>query len=265
MPSVTEKTLRTLPELNEKLRAGFRAAFTDEQCFAWGKRCRAADIIREAQPWVVTMAVALKREKGVNYSQRRLTWLAELLVALEKEVAATVDPERGDRLSARSAALENALAVRRTLISQLRGVIGQQKAWLLRLKATRLRNSIVPRYVFDSLSATLALAEALSKDKVLAPLLDDIGVTDASLASARAALSELQDTSTATLAMAGRPGDAPSVNLLEGRVLRELRLAQQMFDEARKKGVSVPSLRAGPKLKAVFQTRKRGARAPETV
>lgn len=254
--SVIERTLRTLPKLNDALRAGFRAAFTDDQCMTWGRRSSAREVLREGQAWLVTMDRALKKVPPFAYSRRRLAWLAEQLLALEREVAATTDPERGEKLEARGVALKRAVEARRQLAQQLRAVIGGQRRWLEPLYASRPANAQRPQYVLTSLDATLALADQLARDKVLAPLLLDVGFDARARAAVMAVREELDRTRVATLAMAGRPGDTPSVNLLEGRVLRELRYAKRLLDDARRSGVSVPLIRVSQKLKAVFQIRK---------
>ena len=256
MSSVIERTLRTLPKLNDALRAGFRAAFTDDQCMTWGRRSSAREVLREGQAWLVTMDRALKKVPPFAYSRRRLAWLAEQLLALEREVAATTDPERGEKLEARGVALKRAVEARRQLAQQLRAVIGGQRRWLEPLYASRPANAQRPQYVLTSLDATLALADQLARDKVLAPLLLDVGFDARARAAVMAVREELDRTRVATLAMAGRPGDTPSVNLLEGRVLRELRYAKRLLDDARRSGVSVPSIRVSQELKAVFQIRK---------
>ena len=89
--SVAVKTLGSLPALTGKLRMAFRAAFTDEQCDAWGQKTRAENVVKEAEKFVATMARVLKDQTDSAYSRRRLTFLCELLVLLEDEISKTTD------------------------------------------------------------------------------------------------------------------------------------------------------------------------------
>ena len=78
------------------------------------------------------------------------------------------------------------------------------------------------------------------------------GLSEARLNSAYAALEALAGARSVSLNPSTTEGDAPSVNRIEGRVLREMYLAQRLFNESREAGVNVPALIAGPRLKAIF-------------
>lgn len=250
--SVAVKTLGTLPALTGKLRMAYRAAFTDDQCEKWGEQTKAENVIREAEKWVVTMARSLKDGIDVAYSRRRLTFLCELLVLLEDEVSRTKDATMHDLRSTRSAALTVAVNSRRDLARRIRAVAGAQQKILQSLASIAPGNETSPTDVQDSLTATIDLALKLRRDEVLEALADDVGLSEARLNSAYAALEALAGAREVALNAAAYEGDAPSVNVIEGRVLREMRLAQRLFNEAREARVNVPALIAGPSLKVLF-------------
>lgn len=250
--SVAVKTLTSLPALTGKLRAAFRSAFTDEQCTAWGEKTRATSVIKEAEKWVVTMNRALKDDTRVAYSRRRLAFLFELLVLLEDEVAKTSDTALPGLRATRGAALSVAVNARRELARLLRAVAGGRAALVDAVASAGPASETSPSDVQDSLTATIDLAVKLRRDPVAEALADDVGLTEARLNSAYSALEALTGASEVALNAARYEGDAPSVNIIEGRVLREMRLAQRLFNEAREEGVNAPSLTAGPSLKAVF-------------
>ena len=83
-------------------------------------------------------------------------------------------------------------------------------------------------------------------------LANDVGLSEERLNNAYSSLEALAGASSVSLNAGAYEGDAPSVNRIEGRVLREMRLAQRLFNESREAGVNVPALIAGPSLKAIF-------------
>ena len=250
--SIAVKTLGSLPALTGKLRAAFRAAFTDEQCDAWGEKTKAENVIKEAEKFVVTMNRALKDHTDVTYSRRRLTFLCELLVFLEDELAHTTDSTGGELRSTRSAALAVANNARRDLSRRLRALAGGQQKILQEIARVAPSNEASPSEVQDSLTATIDLGMKLRRNELMEALADDVGLTEAKLNSAYASLEALAGASSLSLNPAAWEGDAPSVNRIEGRVLREMSLAQRLFNESREAGVSVPALVPGPSLKVIF-------------
>ena len=250
--SAAVKTLGSLPALTGKLRAAYRQAFTDEQCDAWGEKTRAQNVVTEAEKFVVTMARALKDGMDVGYTRRRLAYLCELLVLLQDEIAHTDDSESVERRSTRTAALAVAVNARRDLARRIRAMAGGQQQIIRNLTAASPDNEISATDVQDSLTATIDLAVKLRRTEAMEALADDVGLNEARLNSAYAALEALAGAREISLNAAAYEGDAPSVNRIEGRVLREMRLAQRLFNEARENGVNVPALVAGPSLKAIF-------------
>lgn len=250
--SVAVKTLGSLPALTGKLRAAFRSAFTDEQCDAWGSQTKAENVIKEAEKFVATMNRALKDGTDVTYSRRRLTFLCELLVLLEDEVEHTKDSESADLRSTRSAALAVANNARKDLARRLRALAGGQQVILQEIAAVAPGSDKSASDVQDSLTATIDLGMKLRRNELMEALANDVGLTEERLNSAYASLEALAGASSVSLNAGAYEGDAPSVNRIEGRVLREMRLAQRLFNESREMGVNVPALVAGPSLKSIF-------------
>jgi hypothetical protein len=250
--SVAVKTLGSLPALTGKLRMAFRAAFTDEQCDAWGQKTRAENVVKEAEKFVATMARVLKDQTDSAYSRRRLTFLCELLVLLEDEISKTTDNGMHELRATRSAVLEVANNARKDLVRRRRAMAGGQQTLLKELSKVAPADDRSASDVQDSLTATIDLAQKLRRNDVMEALADDVGLSEARLNSAYAALEALTGAGDVSLNAAAYEGDAPSVNRIEGRVLREMKLAQRLFNEAREAGISLPALVAGPSLKTIF-------------
>lgn len=249
--SLAVKTLATLPALSSKLRAAYRLSFNDEQCDAWGEKTKAEVVLKEAEKWIGTMNAALKRDPDVAYSRRRLAFLCELVVLLEDEMARTSD-KGGEHLSIRSAALSLANNARADLARRLRAMAGGRQNILAEVSQHRPDNAKSVSDVQESLTALISLATRLRRDDVNEALADDVGLTESRLNAAYSALEALTGAGELALNSAEYEGDAPSVNRIEGRVLRELRLAQRLFAEARDAGISVPLLVPSPALKAIL-------------
>ncbi len=250
--SAAVTTLASLPALTGKLRLAYRASFSDEQSSAWGEKTKAGEVIREAEKAVAVLARSLGDDTQVAYSRRRLAYLCELLVLLEDEVART-DGSPASRHTARGAALSLAANARRELARLIRAVAGGRQAIHAAVDEAAPKSERSASDVQDSLTATIDLAVKLRRDEVTEALADDVGLTEARLNSAWAALEVLTGAAEVALNPADYEGDAPSVNLIEGRVLRELQLAKVLFDEARARGVKVPAVSFGPALTALFR------------
>ena len=88
-------------------------------------------------------------------------------------------------------------------------------------------------------------------------LADDVGLDGASVSDLEALASELSDEAEPFLGVPQRAGDAPATNMLEGRVLRELRMLQLAFADARESGQRVPVLRVSTGLKTQLAPQRR--------
>ncbi len=256
--SLAVRTLGGLPALSSKLRGAFRLSFTDEQCDAWGLKTKAEVVLKEAEKWIATMDRALKRDPDVAYSRRRLAFLCELVVLLEDELARTTSKNGGEHLSARSAALSLANNARADLVRRLRAMAGGRQKILGEVSQHQPDSLGSVPDVQESLTALISLATRLRRDEMDEALADDVGLTESRLNAAYSALEALTGAGELSLNSAEYEGDAPSVNRIEGRVLRELRLAQRLFAEAKEAGVRAPTLAAGPALKGVLGPKSDG-------
>ncbi len=256
--SLAVKVLGELPALDSKLRAAYRASFTEEQCEAWGERTKAEAVQREAEKWLATMHATLKKGPVSGYSQRRLAWVAELLVAMEDERArqgseADLDVARG----ARSSAMKVASRSRSDLLARLRLVAGGREDLAAEISA-RSGTAKTPQHVRDGLTGLIALGSQWRHDPALLLLADDADLSDARLSAAYDALENLSRTDEASFDVSSGAADSASVNRVEGRLLRELRHAQAAFELARENGQPAPVLVAGPGIRAAFGSGKGG-------
>lgn len=248
--STAVRTLSKLPALTSKLHMAYRAAFTDEQCDAWGAKTKADNVIKEAERWISTLARDLPDNADVSYSRRRLSYLCELVVLLADEMSRTTG---GAALRAtRGAAVELANNARVDLARRLRALAGGQQKILSEIAAASPENPDSGFDVQESLTELITLATRLRRDDVTEALADDVGLTEARLNAAYSALENVAGAREVADNAAAYEGDAPSVNRLEGRVLREMKLAQRLLNEARAHGIKVPALVAAPTLKTIF-------------
>jgi hypothetical protein len=249
--SLAVKILGRLPALDTKLRLAFRTTFTDEQCEGWGSRTEAVKVLAEAGQWLGPLHSAVEKKTVGGYSARRLAFLAELLVALEDEIAATAGPDGLPHRGARRSAVTYAKGVRRDLLDRL-GLVAGGRDELRALVHSRDEGEGSLEDLRDSLAGLIELAGRWRRDPVLELLADDAELSVARLGGAYNALEALARADEVLRAVDGATGDSDSVNRIEGRVLRELHLAQTAFARARELGEAVPNLVAGPTLKKGF-------------
>lgn len=255
MASEAERLRKRFPTIPPALREGYRAAFTDAQCLAWGERSNARKTLRLALNWLPPARDALSRlsADALPYSMRRLAWLAELTLALE---TALVDPEAArdhERRETRRSLVAAGRAARKAAIARLSLVAGANPKLRAALVAPKHLDSAAQ--LADSLNALVKVVDRWWSTRALVPLMEDARVAPGLAAALRAAANDLTRAHAEVGASAFLPGDSIAVNRIEGRVLRELRLLEQTFLKARGDGINVPVLRVGSSHRAVFSAR----------
>lgn len=252
--------MKQLPKLSPLLREGFKSMWTDKQCDAWARRTKAVDVLHQAYEWLTIAAGALSREhhEDVPYSTQRLAWLAELTVRLEDEIAGTPKPDAVAARLARDAALEESKQVRARLRSRMVLLVGGDEERGAAL-AIANKGSRTPAEVVAALQHLGELLARWRRDARLRVLADEVGLDEALLVRAEGSARLLRDTELEAVSAGAVRGDAPSVNRVEGRVLRELRALQLAFAAAREEGLNVPALKVRSPMKSLLSSRN-GAR-----
>ncbi len=253
LPSPAKKLMKQLPKLSPLLREGFRSMWTEKQCDAWARRTKAADVLHQAHDWLVVANGALTREEheDVPYSKQRLAWLAELTSALEDEVAGTPKAEVAETRQARDGALAESNQLRARLRSRMTLLVGGDEE---RGAALAIANK-GSRTAGEVMAALTHLSELLTRwrrDARLRVLADELGLDESLLVRAEGSARLLKDADLKAAVVATERGDSPSVNRVEGRVLRELRALQLAFAAAREEGLHVPVLKVRPAMKSLL-------------
>lgn len=247
-----------LPHLDDARRAAFRAAFSDADCLAWGRRLKAAQVVADAERFIGAVHAILQRGPVTGYGAHRLAWLAELTGQLfdavrddEASVAATL---------LRNDLLERARRRRRTLLNILFSVGHGHEA--LRAQLARLpEGRLTPRAVSEQLFVLVDLATGVQKSEAGRVLAEDAGLTEASLSEAVDDATALRAANEASVGE-GTKADSAHTNALEGRVLREMAFAATIFRRAREAGEVVGYVPPNRSLARLRPTRKRRAAEP---
>ena len=254
--SVARKLMKELPRLSPLLREGFHSLWTEAQCDAWGRRTRAVDVVRQANDWLAVAHQALESERSadVPYSRQRLAWLAALTAALEDELAGRPPPAAVAAREARTLALAEARQLRARLFSRMVLLLGGDEARAAAL-AVANHGARTDSEVQTSLLQGALLLTRWREEARLRVLADELGLDEDLASRAGAAARALEETARAAAGVVAERGDPPSVNRVEGRVLRELRSLQVAFEAARADGLAVPKLRVRPQLKSILSAR----------
>jgi hypothetical protein len=254
--SPAKKLVKQLPKLSPLLREGFRSMWTEKQCDAWARRTKATDVLVQAHEWLLVADGALRREQNedVPYSRHRLAWLAELTVALEDEVAGTPKEDVVAAREARDGALAESNQLRARLRSRMTLLVGGDEERGAAL-AIANKGSRTPAEVSSALVHLSELLTRWRRDARLRVLADELGLEESLLLRAEGSARLLKDAELAAASVASDRGDAPSVNRVEGRVLRELRALQLAFSAAKEDGLNVPVLKVRPAMKSMLSSR----------
>ncbi len=254
--SPAKRLAKQLPKLSPLLREGFRSMWSDKQCDAWARRTKATDVLHQAHDWLLVANGALSRERNedVLYSKQRLAWLAELTVKLEDELAGTRKPEFIAARQKRDEALVESNQLRARLRSRMVLLVGGDEERGAAL-AIANKGSRTPAEVTGALTQLAELLTRWRRDARLRVLADELALDEALLVRVESSARLLRDAALEAVSMPSERGDAPSVNRVEGRVLRELRALQLAFSAAKEEGLNVPSLKVRPAMKSMLSSR----------
>ncbi|MFT3712110.1 MAG: hypothetical protein QM817_31085 [Archangium sp.] len=251
--SAARRLEKSLPKLSPLMREAYASMWSEDQCAAWGRRTKGVEVAKQANEWLLVADGALKKAgaEDVPWSRQRLAWVASLTVQLENELAGKVDDEIAAAKTLRDERLAAAKQLRARVLSRLSLLVGGDGARGAALKVANKGARTVDEVV-ESLKSFEALLTHWRKEARLRLLADELHLDEAvvaQLAEMRDSLSEAELSSAAV-----RPlrGDSPSLNVVEGRVLRELRALQLAFDTAREEGLNVPRLKVHAAVKALL-------------
>lgn len=247
----TDELLADLPRLTDDARAAFRGQLTDAQCAALGQKTRSALVVREALDWAAIMHAAIAAQPHAlrRYGATRLSWFVECVRELERAILA----QQAIRSQTHAVGLgvdlarTAAMAVRNDLretLQILAGADAREKDAVARALESDRDDEGLAR----SLHALGDLAGGwlARHDAVATTLVASVSLSRGDVESAHTAADEL---SGAIAADAGAPvdslRDASAVNVAEGRVLAEMRLARGVFERAHEGNRKVPRLIPG--------------------
>lgn len=248
-----QKLLSTLPPLEERRRALYRAQFTDLQCRAWGDRTWSKDVLPDAERTIGIARSLLTKHDVPGYPLVRLRWLCELVVELQREVADDgLDDLKVARGNTRALA-EQATKVRTQATNRLKAVLQGNRAALAALSKKRIHNPTPWQWVGE-LTRLADEGRRLREDEDTALLADDCALTTGFLDSLDALANELSELVPTTWRGVGT-NDSAMTNALEGRVLRELAFLCDRVKAARRGGTTVGALPLPPSVRAASRRR----------
>ncbi len=240
--------LSRVPSIGAEERAAFTAQFTPAECIRLGAQTRSAAVRECAVTWAagVLGAVTGPEKELVPYAPERLAFVLECIVELDAVRAQDAKKSAASTVlrSARDLARTRLSQVRRRLLPVLmRAAKGNAAA---SAEVAQLRDhGASDRESAEGMQSLVRVARKLltgtSAQKLVA---NSMGLTaarvDAADAAAQSLLNARDDVSAGA---SGTPQkDSREVNLVEGRVLHEMRAMKASIADARKAGASVPLL-----------------------
>lgn len=248
-----EKLLPTLPPLEERRRALYRAQFTDLQCRAWGDRTWSKDVLRDAERSIGIARSLLTKHDVPGYPLVRLRWLCELVVELQKAVA---DDALEDLSAARSdtrALADRARRLKGQALDRMKAVLEGNRAAIAALTRRTIEKP-TPQQWPRVLQTLAAQGRRLREGEDTALLAEDCALTPEFLASLDALADQLAEQVTTTWRAVGT-NDSVSTSQVEGRVLRELAVLCDRVAAARRDGAAIAALPIPPSVRAASRRR----------
>ena len=246
-PTLAQMVVR-VPALDAASRAAFTAQYTPVECVTLGAQTRSVAVRECAMQWAAGMlkAVTGPEKELVPYAPERLSFVLELIGGLDavRGANAKTNADSGSLRSERDLARTRHAAASRRLESLLvRATKGDEAA---SAEVAQLRGH--GKSDRESAEATQSLVRVARKllqgtkaQKLVAAsvCLTAARVEEADVA-ARALLDARDDV--ALGASGASQKDNAAVNVVEGRVLLEMRMMKASIEEAREDGATVPAL-----------------------
>jgi hypothetical protein len=251
--SAARRLEKSLPKLSPLMREAYASLWSDDQCAAWGRRTKAVEVAKQANAWLLVADGALKKPgaEDVPWSRQRLAWVASLTVQLENELAGKVDDEIAAAKLLRDERLAAGKQLRARVLSRMSLLVGGDGERTAALKVAN-KGARTADEVCDTLRALETLLERWRKEARLRLLADELALDETVVALMAETRDALREADLASAAVRPLRGDSPSTNLVEGRLLRELRALQLAFETAREEGLNVPRLKVHATLQALL-------------
>jgi len=241
----------------------YKSQFDDATCLDAGNKTRSGLVYAEASAWAVTIDKALRsaRASSIKYTASRFAWFLRQVFALRDAIAAHKTAQ-GSIASAKTVAERAERTARHqeeVLMATLKSVAGEREEERAAIEAARstaaaAADTAKPEALAARLEALADLGEGWLKkrDPVFQVLVEDSGLTKDLLESARATAATLATSRTSARGERVQLRDTASINLIEGRVLMEMRYAKNAFDAAHLSDPEVARLVPGPGTRAVL-------------
>jgi hypothetical protein len=258
-----------VPAIGADERAAFTAQFSNAECATLGAQTRSAAVRECAMTWsasVLKSVTGLEKEL-VPYAPERLAFVLELIGGLD------VVRGKNAKTSATSTALRSERDLSRARLTEVakrfvpvltRAVKGNEAA---SAEVARLRDhGKSDRESAEAVQGLVKVArKLLTGTKAQKIVANSMGLTAARVDAADAAAKALLDArdDVALGASGTHQKDSAEVNVVEGRVLHEMRIMKASIEEARDEGASVPGLVPTAGVAHVFGRKpKKGEEVP---
>jgi hypothetical protein len=265
---VARALLGKLPPIDGATRTVFARQLTLSELARLGGQTVAVNVLREAGTWLTSIAVARDAYAGLGrrYGTARLAYFAERVIALERQLVK--EGVRDEAIAAsrtdRAQAVAAARAERDHLAAALQPIVRgdpTSSGQLAGIQTGRHDDGLADA-LFKLASIANQWLERSKTDLSARVLVATFGLGGDDVEQAHAAREALIATAERAAISGARAGhDSPEVNVLEGIVLVEMRVALGIFKAAHARDARLPVLVPGPGTRHVLAGRPTGAAA----
>ena len=257
------RMLALVPAIGAEERMAFTSQFTPSACAKLGAQTRSGAVRECAVGWAarVLFAVTGSEKDRVPYSAARLAFVLELIVALDAARSANTKTKAvsGALRTARDLARQRLALLRKRLVALLlRATQGDD---VTTAEVTQLRDQgNTDRGSAESVQRLAKVAhKILAGTKAQKLVAGSIGLNASRVDGAEAAAKALLDAreGVALGASGTSQRDSTAVNLVEGRLLLEMRIMRASITEARQDGASLMALVPVAGVAHVFGSQKK--------
>lgn len=256
------------PAPTEIERAAYRSQFTDKECAEAGTLTKAVNVRNDAGGWILQIHRMKSGPDGrhIKYPGARLIYLLDLYEQLDGAIQAQ-EAEQGDVRETKNTAADHDDAARvteSTLYGDLDDIAGNRPVERRDLDAAATPMT-TPEELVKRLRNLIELGRrwVATKDAELAVLVKDAELTPSVLDTAERAAANLEAARRGARSVRVVNNDLPAVNLIEGRVTREMKHVKGRVDRARKDHPSLTPLIPSPGTRAAIIGRTKPPR-PKT-
>lgn len=253
--------LERYPPLTSEEARAFDELYTEEQYRAFGELTRAPDTFRGAMAWARTLG---EHRDDRALSPRKVRWFLDCLYALGQALQGSVTPGNPSHRAQLDVTDQQARRMIQRVERRLRAAVGGRRDLAARIDAALEPPDVGHVTAHQARSLASLCRQWLAGDHRLASV-SLMGIEERTAVELEQLAQRIDQLVRVTPAAQPVPRDSPTLNALEGRLLRIMRILWDDVAEAREDGLTTLQFVVSPAILRGLNLRHRRQASTESV